>query len=156
MDTGDKSREWMATYVSQEKTAKFRIVLRAPEPADSKVASLTFGKGSILAEPGSDASVMLADLQKALEAKKLPSKVRRLAKLEFTYAGLGENLSRSPDGGFYEKPPGNWRATKIFVGDGEDEGEVFLNLNSKIGKGEFSIKDPDFGDVVLAQLAKVI
>ena len=43
---------------------------------------------------------------------------------------------------------------KIFFGD--DEAEVFLNANPVSGKAEFSIKDPDYGDQVLAELAKVL
>jgi len=45
---------------------------------------------------------------------------------------------------------------KIFLGKGDSEGEVFLNFNSALGKGEFSIKDSDYGDFVIAELAKVL
>jgi hypothetical protein len=33
---------------------------------------------------------------------------------------------------------------------------MFLNTDPKAGKAEFSIKDPDCGDAVLAELAKVL
>jgi len=59
-------------------------------------------------------------------------------------------------GGFSEKPRGSWTAMKIFLEAGDQEGEVFLNLNPELGKGEFSIKDEDYGDFVVAQLAKVL
>ena len=45
---------------------------------------------------------------------------------------------------------------KIFIGEGEQESEVFVNLNPAIGKGQFSIKDADYGDKVLKQLATVL
>lgn len=45
---------------------------------------------------------------------------------------------------------------KIFIGEGKHEGDVFLNLNPVIKKGQFSIKDSDYGDIVLAQLAQVL
>jgi hypothetical protein len=45
---------------------------------------------------------------------------------------------------------------KIFIGEGEQEGEVFLNLNPVLKKGQFSIKDPDYGGIVLARLAEVL
>jgi hypothetical protein len=45
---------------------------------------------------------------------------------------------------------------KIFIGEGDQEGDVFLNLNPVIKKGQFSIKDPDYGDIVLARLAQVL
>jgi hypothetical protein len=38
---------------------------------------------------------------------------------------------------------------------GGDEGEVLLNLNPVLGRGEFSIKDEDYGDYLLRQFAKV-
>ena len=43
---------------------------------------------------------------------------------------------------------------KIFLAG--DQSEVFLNLNPTTNKGEFSIKDVDYGDVVIAELAKVL
>lgn len=44
---------------------------------------------------------------------------------------------------------------KIFIGEGEQEGEVFLNFNPAIRKSQFSIKDADY-DIVLNQLATVL
>ena len=43
---------------------------------------------------------------------------------------------------------------KISLSGGE--GEVFLNLNPATNNAEFSIKDADYGDIVLAELAKVL
>jgi hypothetical protein len=57
-------------------------------------------------------------------------------------------------GGFFAKPPGNWQPNKIFLGG--DEGEVFVNINPVMRKGQFSIKDPDYGDIVLGYLASVL
>jgi len=33
---------------------------------------------------------------------------------------------------------------------------VFFNLNPVLGKGQFSIKDADYGDIVLRQLSSVL
>ena len=151
--------QWMATYSSKGKIAKFGVefgpskVAKAQGPTDSPI---TFGEGRIAAEPGSDASVLLTDLKKAREAKQVPKSVERMESLPFTFATIGENLSQAPAGGFNAKPPGNWTATKIFIGQGEQEGEVFLNINAAIKKGQFSIKDADYGDIVLSQLARVL
>ncbi len=109
-----------------------------------------------MAEPGSDASFLLVDLKRALEAKAPPTKVQKLKTLPFTFVNLGDSLSHESGGGFNDKPPGNWTAMKIFIGQREQEGEVFLNFNLAIRKREFSIKDPDYGDLVLAELAKVL
>ena len=88
----------------------------------------------------------------------VPNKVRRVEILPFMFVNLGDNLSQAPGGGFDIKPPGNWTAIKIFIGEGEgeQEGDLFLNINAAIGKGQFSIKDPDYGDLVVQHLAAVL
>lgn len=152
-------RLWIATYSAQGRTAKFRIELDPPGPADSTSApgfQFKFGKGAFKAEPGSDASTFLNDLAKVLAAKKFPAKVKRADSLKFTYAILGESESASSSGGFSEKPPGNWTAMKIFFPTGDEDAEVFLNFNANAGKAQFSQKGPDFGDTVLAKLATVL
>jgi hypothetical protein len=155
------ARLWLATYVSQGKVAKFRIELEPSSPqgyTTSDSPTFTAANGSIQAEPGSDASVLLADLKRALEAKHLPAHVHRSSNLPFTFAILGENQSQAADGGFNEKPRGNWTAMKIFIGfgAGNDYGEVFLNLNQVSQKAQFSEKDQDYGDYVLTKLATVL
>jgi hypothetical protein len=69
---------------------------------------------------------------------------------------FGKNQSQAPGGGFQPKPPGHWTPMKIFIGEGQQESQLFLNLNPVIKKGQFSIKDADYGDIVLAQLARVL
>lgn len=155
----DSSQQWLATYSSQGKIAKFRIELGATKPLSDKESrdfDIEQGEGSFIAEPGSDASILLVELKKALEAKRFPSKVQRVRRIPFTFVSLGKNQSQASDGGFNAKPPGNWTPMKIFIGEGEQEGDVFLNLNPVIKKGLFSIKDADYGDTVLAQLARVL
>ncbi|HWW13076.1 MAG TPA: hypothetical protein VN310_00325 [Candidatus Dormibacteraeota bacterium] len=163
-ESGNGSLRLKATYTSQGRTAKFQIefgpakTLGAKDSKDfpMKDFPMKVGEGRFVAEPGSDASVLLLDLKKALEAKALPSKVQRLDNLPFTFVNIGENLSQGASGGFNAAPPGNWTAIKIFIGDGEQEAEVFLNINAVIRKGQFSIKDAEYGDLALAQLAKVL
>jgi hypothetical protein len=45
---------------------------------------------------------------------------------------------------------------KIFIGKGDQEGQVFLNLNPVSSGGQFSIKDSEYGDIVAARLAEVL
>ena len=153
------THRWLATYTSQGKTARFRIELSESKPLDDKEPQdfdIESGTGRLVAEPGSDASVLLADLKKALEAKKLPAKVKSVSNLPFQFVTFGKHNSQSPRGGFSTKPPGNWTPMKIFIGEGEQEGQVFLNLNPVLKKGQFSMKDQEYGDIVLAQLAQVL
>ena len=154
-----KGYEWLATYSARGKTAKFRIELgRAQSPRDeeSKIFDVKSGTGRFVAEPGSDASALLNELKTALEAKSLPVQVRRVNALPFTFVSFSSHQSQASHGGFFSNPPGNWTPMKIFIGSGDQEGQVFLNLNPVLAKGQFSIKDPDYGDIVLRQLASVL
>jgi hypothetical protein len=146
--------QWAAAYSAGGKTAKFRIELGVTTPAKETGFPMSFGKGRLLSEPGSDASIFLLDLRKALEAKTIPTKVGKVASLPFEFVILGKEQLRSSDSSFSGNPAGEWVNMKIFLAN--DEGEVFLNLNPSSNKGEFSIKDVDYGDVVIAELAKVL
>jgi len=151
---------WLATYAVRGKTAKFKIEINQARDAsdkESRKLGIKTGTGRFVAVPGSDASMLLADLQKALQATKVPTEVQRVSALPFAFVSFGERESQASEGGgFNDDPPGNWTPMKIFIGEGDSEGEVFLNLNPLLRKGQFSIKDPDYGDVVLGQLAKVL
>jgi len=151
--------QWLATYQDQGKTARFRIELAKAHSLDDK-ESRTFdiksGQGRFIAEAGSDGSALLNALKAALEAKSLPAKIHRVSTLQFTFVSFGNNQSQASEGGFSSTPPGNWTPMKIFIGEGEQEGEVFLNLNPVLAKGQFSIKDADYGDIILRQLAGVL
>jgi hypothetical protein len=83
--------QWAATYSAGGKTAKFRIELGATTPAKETGFPMSFGKGRFLSEPGSDASIFLIDLKKALEAKTIPTKVGKVASLPFEFVILGKN-----------------------------------------------------------------
>ena len=108
--TESGATQWLANYTSQGKTARFRIQFGSAKPVAGDVPrgiSLETGEGQFLAETGSDSSVLLADLKKALQAKSLPKKVRRVATLDFTFVSLGHGFSQAPGGGFNTTPPGN-------------------------------------------------
>ena len=159
LPSNDRSRRWLATYSDQNKTAKFTIEIGPSAPMDSKAdggLKMSSGSGAILAVADSHASTMLVALAKALEAKHVPAHIQRASRLPFTYVILGESNSQAGGGGFSAKPTGNWTAMKIFIGDGKDEAEVFLNFNPVSRKAQFSEKDIDYGDTVLAKLATVL
>jgi len=145
------SPHWLATYRAGGKIAKLGIEL-GPDHAVDQFAST--GDGRFLRERNSDPSIFLADLKKALDAKTVPTKITKVDSLPFKFVVLGRNQSRSSSGGFSSNPPGDWTAMKLFLANGE--GEVFFNLSPTAKKAEFSIKDSDYGDIVLAELAKVL
>jgi hypothetical protein len=155
---GDRSRHWIGVYESKGKTARFGIEF-GPVLASGTAATefnIRSGEGRFVPEPESDSTLLLLDLQRALQAKAQHPPVPRKAPVSFDYAIIGDKLSQSRGGGFNTKPPGNWTAIKLFLGEGDAEGELFLNINSKTAMGQFSMKDADYGDLVLAELAKVL
>lgn len=144
--SGDASSLWDATYTSAAHVARFTIVLEKPEKSTSAPILLRFGKGKFLAVKGSDNSALVAELKKQLEAKSIPAAITRVQELPFEYVVLGEDQHR--------KSKVHWITMKLFLGD--DQGEVYLNLNPAQNKGEFTIKDSDYGDFVVEHLAKVL
>jgi hypothetical protein len=148
----DNVKRYQAAYVADGKTARFDIELTMTRPSGQ--IPVAFTKGKFIAVPNSDASSLLTALQKTLQAKAIPSNPVRVAELPFSAAILGDHVSHSANGGFAVKPPGNWTTIKLFLGNSSSE--VYLNLNPVLGKGEFAIKDQDYGDGVLQELAKVL
>jgi hypothetical protein len=148
----DNVKRYQAAYVADGKTARFDIELTTARPSGQ--TPFAFTKGKFIAVPNSDASDLLMALQKTLQAKTLPSNPVRVAELPFSAVILGDHVSHSPNGGFAVKPPGNWTSIKLFLG--KDSAEVYFSFNLVLGKGEFSIKDPEYGDGVLQELGKVL
>ena len=141
-------------YQTHERIAKFGLEIRKG-PMKGKPAMAGVG-GKFLAIAGSQDSVLLQDLTKSLEAKRIPTNSIRIPELPFDGMVLGEAESRNFHGGYSENPKGDWTTMKIFLPKGGDNGEVYLNLNPVAGQGEFSIKDSDYGDYIVAELAKVL
>ncbi len=153
------SRQWIAKYTKGGKTVLFRIFLEDSTPPPGKKIPHSFviglGNGRIEAEPGSDDTILLVDLKKALEASELPEHVHKEKSLPFTYVVFGEDQSQVPGGGFQSHPAGHWSVMKAFLGD-DDDGEFYLNINSALGKAQLSEKDSSYGNYVLAKLATVL
>jgi hypothetical protein len=155
---------WLATANRGENSAKFRIefVLKSPKSSGDFIST----HGALIRED-SDCNWFLEELRQLLAAKNSNKKVPPETRLEFDAVILGQNQSRLLDsrsddgfvtaGGFTSKPCGHWITSKVFVADGQGEfGEFFLNLNPFAGLGEFSIKDEDYGDVVIQELSKIL
>ena len=149
------SQSWLASYADESGITKFSIELGPTTPSSNP--SISSGKGSFIPVNGSDPVPLLEHLKKALQAKHMPAKIQQVDKLDFDYAVLGANQSRDANGGFSDNPKGNWMALQIFLEpDGKDESEVYLNINPVTHIAEFAMKDPDYGDLVLAQIAKIL
>jgi hypothetical protein len=153
---GGEVRSWVGSYDAGGKTARFRIelTLRPPE-ANTPIA---FTTGAFGREAGSESSTFLKELGRVLEAKAKPKPGRRLDRLPFTAALLGAPSSHSSAGrgetGPAPAPKDERIMTKVFVADGA--GEFYLNLDPANGVGEITMKDPDYGDTVVKELARVL
>ena len=151
-DSSDNVKRFHGAFVADGKTAHFDIELTMARPSGQ--LPFAFTKGKFIAVPNSDASALLIALQKTLQAKTLPSNTVRVAELPFSAVILGSHVSHSSSGGFAVNPPGNWTSIKLFLGSGSSE--VYLDLNTALGKGEFYMKDPEYGDGILQELSKVL
>jgi hypothetical protein len=143
------------SYQARGKIARFRLEFKqnGPKAGDIPIA---FAGGKFIAVKGSDNSALLEDLKSALDARQIPMNSTRIAELPFDAAILGEKQSRTSTGAYSANPPGDWVLVKLFLPKDGDEGAVYLNLNPILGKGEFSIKDSDYGDYLLKEFAKVL
>ena len=150
--TEEDERIWLASYKKEGKEAKFRLKLNIKEPEDG--FPLSFSKGSFYAEKDSDSEILLRDIANALEAKGKYQSDKEIDSLEFDIAILGINQYRDDNGSFDSNSEGDWIATKVFVADGE--GEFYLNINPVLGLGEISIKDSEYGDIVMSVLSKIL
>jgi hypothetical protein len=155
LQSAEGSHVWLVTYTNDAGTTKFRVELGPTSTGTAKRASMPFGQGRFLSEPGSDPLPLLRTLKETLKAKLLPTNAQKVDSLAFDYLLLGENQTRSANGSFSSNPKGNWTTLKLFFPQGGDEGEVYFNINETAHQAEFAIKDPDYGNYVLAELASI-
>ena len=148
------TQNWLAAYTDDSKTTKFRIEIGPAVASADQSGAISAGRGRFLPQEDSDSESLplLQSLKTALQAKRLPTKIDQAESVSFDYVILGQNQTRSPDDTFRSTPAGDWTAMKISLG----KAEVFLNINPAAHKGEFAIKDPAYGDTVLAQLARIL
>jgi hypothetical protein len=78
-----------------------------------------------------------------------------LKPLSVNTAILGQNQKRNEGGGFSDEG-GGWTATKWFLETDGHYGEVFFNYNLERRQGEFSEKDEEYADDLVAILASAL
>jgi hypothetical protein len=149
----DGSRHYLADASEGPKACGFEIVIGKAKPTSDGLFG--FAPATILRKPGADCRPFLRGLATELGYRgKLPAP-RPAEQLAASVAILGENQSRaSLEVGYSSEPPGNWTVTKLFLADGE--GEVFLNLDAVDHVGEFSVKDEDYAQIVITELARIM
>jgi hypothetical protein len=148
-------QQYQCAYEVRGKIARFRLEFSEGSTSQEQFP-VTRIDGKFVAVQGSEDAALLEDLRRVLLAPHPALKSRKVSELPFDGVILGRNQSKVSISGYNAKPPGNWMLMKIFLPKGGDDGEVFLNINRVDGKGEFSIKDSDYGDYVLNALAEVL
>ncbi|NLS15855.1 hypothetical protein HGP16_04670 [Rhizobium sp. P40RR-XXII] len=150
----------MASFGEGEDQTKFIIEIQGPREKDGASEGsaetggpISFLRGEFRHVNGSRPARFFEQLAKALAANAPSSSDAKLETLPFGIAFLGAATTRLPDGGFGGRP-GDWYATKLFLG--EESAEVYFNFNLVSGEAEFSMKDSDYGNTVLSELSKVI
>ncbi len=150
-------KTWRATSRGSSAPFSFRLemLIKPPKPNHP----FSFSKGAILRESGADGRHFLKEVARAIESEvDAPDQAAKSDRLDVSTAILGTSLSRESGkdvvgGSFTSTKPGHWIALKLFFAEGE--GEAYLNLNPVAGVGEFAAKDPEYGEVVLRELATV-
>lgn len=150
------SRRFVATDGPAD-TCRFEIQIAEASPA--KVGPGGFARATLARHPASDCTAYLKRLAPSLGFKGDMPAVPPVKELEVVVSILGRDLSKAEErdglaAGFSSTPRGNWLVTKVFLADGD--GEVFLNLNTQEGVGEFSVKDVDHATKVVTELAKLL
>lgn len=152
----DNSLRYVATYQKNGKKARFAIEFQADKNLEPQAGlRIRSGRGSFIADPKSENSELLSDLKPALAAHILPKQTIRVRQLPFTFVFLGENDELSPNGGLVGSATGKWVGAKLFLGP-QQETEMFFNFEKPGGKAEFSMKDEEYGDALIKELAKVL
>ena len=153
--TEDKLK-YLATFTKNGRTARFAVEFEPEKSLDSQAGMrIRSGRGSFIADPRSDNRELLAELKAALAAHTIPKQSIRVRELPFTFVFLGENDELGNDGGLVGSATGKWVGAKLFLGP-RQETEMFFNFEKPGGKAEFSMKDEEYGDDLLAELAKVL
>jgi hypothetical protein len=139
---------------------------QAPNPVDFLVGVRTKRKGVDVISAWGEATLLVSDRAAGERIVEIFSrafhhespKARKPQPLQgwkFGTAILGEDLRRAPKGGF-DGEGGGWNATKWFPEIDGFNAEVFFNYNLRSRKGEFSEKDPDYREDLLAAFATAL
>ena len=118
---------------------------------------LAWGK-AVLIVKDREAGIRFIELFGKVFAGKMPpvGKQAHVPKpLSVNTAILGSKMSREDLGGFTGMK-GGWTATKWFPSYDGHEGEVYFNYNLEKRQGEFSEKDADYADELMAILASAL
>jgi hypothetical protein len=118
---------------------------------------VAWGKAMLIVKDR-EAGARFVELFSKMFAGKLPTPVKRdyvPGPLSIRTAILGHNMQREKQGGFSGEA-GGWTATKWFPEHDGESGEVYFNYDLSKRQGEFSEKDAEYADPLVAILASAL
>jgi hypothetical protein len=117
---------------------------------------IAWGEATILVPDRGEGVKLLDCISRSFKQKSPPERKQQpLEPWKFNTAVLGDGMKREPQGGFSGQG-GGWSATKWFLEREGFSAEVFFNYNLKEMKGDFSEKDPDYREDLLAVMAIIV
>jgi hypothetical protein len=145
---------WLAFRTYGGDTASLLVeMLVKPLPEDS---AAVFTEGTFFAAKRSPK--LLKDIGRVLRAANADDIIAKASKTDevpYRAAISGENLSRNPQTGYFVmRPAGGWLTTKVFIGP--KNSEFNINIDTEGLKLEINPVGAEFGNGVLAELAKVL
>lgn len=143
---------WEAAFGSGTAQSRFRVRPHIKQMSDS--SGFAFTSWTLYPVAGSVARPLLTALAKAHNIPDTIGASPRSDSLLVDVALLGINAAQSRDGSFGASNTGDWIAAKLFFADGE--AEVYLNLNPQRHRAEFSVKDEEYGALVVRELARIL
>jgi hypothetical protein len=145
---------------ASDPTARVRLGMKAPKPTDSPFSFSELELSTI------DRAASARFVKAVAEAFLVPAppgapKPRKLVPVKLATAVLGQRLVREGAGGGFSTAakgatPGTWTTTKVFFEKDEQYAEVFFNVDLEAGVAEFSEKDAEYRDGLLALLSKAL
>ena len=148
---------WLGRHAAEGSYCHFGLYLCFTQPKGS--LPVTFTKGELCRGSGSDPSAFLRSLAHDFGVSEEVKATDLVDVLPFSAAIMGRGLTLGTTGNFVVQGrfttanDGDWTVLKLFLGPDEDE--VFLDLNRRLGKAQFTLKEPN-GDRILAELARVL
>ncbi len=145
---------------ASDPTARVRLGMKAPKPTDSPF-SFSELKLSTLDRSASARFVKSVADAFLVPVPPVAPKPRKLVPVKLATAVLGQSLVREGAGGGFStaakgETPGTWTTTKVFFEKDEQYAEVFFNVDLEDRVAEFSEKDAEYRESLLALLSKAL
>ncbi|MDP3238376.1 MAG: hypothetical protein Q8N26_36620 [Myxococcales bacterium] len=146
--------------LAADPTAKVRLGMKAPKATDSP---FSFSELRLSPLDRASSTRFVAAVAKAflVPVPAVAPKPKKLVPVKLATAVLGQGMVREGAGGGFSVPakgetPGTWTTTKVFFEKDAQYAEVFFNVDLEAGVAEFSEKDADYRDGLLALLSRAL